>query len=94
VLLISDGSNYKVMKGDLLVVQSKRINSIQSIWGISKDTWIISDSLQELQKPQEQQQHSIEVKRTNQVSISTALTSRNAENLFWVEIVRKNNGVN
>jgi hypothetical protein len=51
--------------------------------GISKDTWIISDSLQELQKPQEQQ-HSIEVKRTNQVSISTALTSRNAENLFWV----------
>jgi hypothetical protein len=38
--------------------------------GISKDTWIISDSLQELQKPQEQQQHSIEVKRTNQVSIS------------------------
>jgi hypothetical protein len=47
--------------------------------GISKDTWI--DSLQELQKPQEQ--HSIEVKRTNQVSISTALTSRNAENLFW-----------
>jgi hypothetical protein len=40
--------------------------------GISKDTWIISDSLQELQKPQEQQQHSIEVKRTNQVSISTA----------------------
>jgi hypothetical protein len=52
--------------------------------GISKDTWIISDSLQELQKPQEQQQHSIEVKRTNQVSISTALTSRNAENLFWV----------
>jgi hypothetical protein len=50
VPLISDGSNYKVMKGDLLVVQSKRINSnIQSIWGISKDTWIISDSLQELQ---------------------------------------------
>jgi hypothetical protein len=34
--------------------------------GFQKDTWIISDSLQELQKPQEQQQHSIEVK-TNQV---------------------------
>jgi hypothetical protein len=52
----------KVMRG-LTLVQSKRINSnIQSIW-VSKDTWIISDSLQELQKPQEQQQHSIEVKR-------------------------------
>jgi hypothetical protein len=63
---------YKVI-GDLLVVQSKRINSKYPInLGISKDTWIISDSLQELQKPQEQQQHSIEVKRTNQVSISTA----------------------
>jgi hypothetical protein len=58
-----------------------------------KDTWIISDSLQELQKPQEQQQHSIEVKRTNQVFYKYGLTSRNAENLFG-EIVRKNNGVN
>jgi predicted DNA-binding ribbon-helix-helix protein len=37
-------------------------------------------------KATEQQQHSIEVKRTNQVSISTALTSRNAENLFWVRL--------
>jgi hypothetical protein len=43
------------MKG-LTVVQSKRINSKYPInLGISKDTWIISDSLQELQKPQEQQ---------------------------------------
>jgi hypothetical protein len=63
VLLISDGSNYKVMKGDLLVVQSKRINQISNQFGDFKNTWIISDSLQELQKPQEQQQHSIEVKR-------------------------------
>jgi hypothetical protein len=62
-------ANYKVM--NLLVVQSKRINKYPINLGISKDTWIISDSLQELQKPQEQQQHSIEVKRTNQVSIST-----------------------
>jgi hypothetical protein len=28
--------------------------------------------------------HNIEIKKTNQISISTALTSRNAENLFWV----------
>jgi uncharacterized circularly permuted ATP-grasp superfamily protein/uncharacterized alpha-E superfamily protein len=84
--LISDGSNYKVMKGGLTrssVIEDKFQISNQ-FGGISKDTWIISDSLQGLQKPQEQQQHSIEVKRTNQVSISTALTSRNAENLFWV----------
>ncbi|MFT4983538.1 MAG: putative circularly permuted ATP-grasp superfamily protein [Flavobacterium sp.] len=84
--LISDGSNYKVMKGGLTrssAVEDKFQISNQ-FGGISKDTWIISDSPQELQKPQEQQQHSIEVKRTNQVSISTALTSRNAENLFWV----------
>jgi hypothetical protein len=37
VPLISDGSNYKVMKGDLLVVQSKRINSnINQFGGFQK----------------------------------------------------------
>jgi hypothetical protein len=70
------------MKGDLLVVQSKRINpNIQSIWGFQKIHGLFQFT--RITKPQEQQQHS-EVKRTNQVSISTALTSRNAENLFWV----------
>jgi hypothetical protein len=55
--------------------------------GISKDTWIISDSLQELQS--HKNSSNIVLERTNQVSISTALTSRNAENLFWSEIVRR-----
>jgi hypothetical protein len=36
-------------KGDLLVVQSKRIIQISNQFGDFKDTWIISDSLQELQ---------------------------------------------
>jgi hypothetical protein len=60
-------------KGDLLVVQSKRINpNIQSIWGFQKIHGLFLIVYKNY-KPQEQQQHSIEVKRTNQVSISTAL---------------------
>jgi hypothetical protein len=40
----------------LTVVQSSRISFKYPInLGISKDTWIISDNLQELQEPQEQQ---------------------------------------
>jgi uncharacterized circularly permuted ATP-grasp superfamily protein/uncharacterized alpha-E superfamily protein len=84
--LISDGANYKVMKGGLTrssVVEDKFQISNQ-FGGISKDTWIISDKLQELKEPQEQLEHSIEIKKPNPISISTALTSRNAENLFWV----------
>jgi uncharacterized circularly permuted ATP-grasp superfamily protein/uncharacterized alpha-E superfamily protein len=84
--LISDGTNYKVMKGGLTrssVVEDKFQISNQ-FGGISKDTWIISDEGQESQEQGEQQEHNIEIKKTNQISISTALTSRNAENLFWV----------
>jgi hypothetical protein len=69
------------MKGDLLVVQSKRINPINL--GISKDTWIISDSLQELQSHKNSSNIVLKLKEPIK-SISTALTSRNAENLFWV----------
>jgi hypothetical protein len=54
----------------------------QSIWGFQKIHGLFLIVYKNYK--QEQQQHSIEVKRTNQVSISTALTSRNAENLFWV----------
>jgi hypothetical protein len=72
------------MKGDLLVVQSKRINSnIQSIWGFQKIHGLFLIVYKNY-KSHKNSKHSIEVKRTNQVSISTALTSRNAENLFWV----------
>lgn len=84
--LISDGSNYRVMKGGLTrssVVEDKFQISNQ-FGGISKDTWIISDNLEELEEPQERQEDIIEIKKNNPISISTALTSRNAENLFWV----------
>ena len=84
--LISDGKKYKVMQGGLTrssVVEDKFQISNQ-FGGISKDTWIISDNLLELQELQDQQDQIIEIKQTNQVSTNTALTSRNAENLFWV----------
>jgi uncharacterized circularly permuted ATP-grasp superfamily protein len=78
--LISDGSN-KVMKGGLTcssVVEDKFQISNQ-FGGISKDTWIISDNLEELEEPQEQEDI---IEKNQSISISTALTSRNAENLF------------
>ncbi|OYX84102.1 MAG: hypothetical protein B7Y83_09295 [Flavobacteriales bacterium 32-34-25] len=81
--MVSDGKNFKVMKGGLTrssVVEDEFQISNQ-FGGISKDTWIISDNLQE---QEEQQEQVIEIKKTRQVSRSTVLTSRNAENLFWV----------
>jgi hypothetical protein len=50
------------MKGDLLVVQSKRINSNINQFGDFKKIHGLFLIVYELQKPQEQQQHSIEVK--------------------------------
>jgi hypothetical protein len=55
--------------------------------GISKDTWIISDSLQELQSHKNSSNIVLKLKEPIK-SISTALTSRNAENLFWSESER------
>jgi uncharacterized alpha-E superfamily protein len=45
--------------------------------GISKDTWIITD------KPTEYQEKSVERKNHNN-QLNNSLTSRNAENLFWL----------
>ncbi|WP_366186859.1 circularly permuted type 2 ATP-grasp protein [Flavobacterium ovatum] len=84
--LISDGKNYKVMQGGLTrssVIEDKFQISNQ-FGGISKDTWIITDNLKEQLEEEEQKEQIIEIKKSNQVSRSTALTSRNAENLFWV----------
>jgi uncharacterized circularly permuted ATP-grasp superfamily protein/uncharacterized alpha-E superfamily protein len=84
--LISDGKNYKVMQGGLTrssVIEDKFQISNQ-FGGISKDTWIISDNLQEQQMPPVHLDQIIEVKKSSQVSRSASLTSRNAENLFWV----------
>lgn len=77
--LIADGDSYKVMQGGLTRssgVKGKFEISNQ-FGGISKDTWIITDS------PSEYKENSIERKITNN-QLKNSLTSRNAENLFWV----------
>ncbi|MCG9791344.1 circularly permuted type 2 ATP-grasp protein [Flavobacterium algicola] len=84
--LVSDGKDYKVMQGGLTrssVIEDKFQISNQ-FGGISKDTWIITDGLKEQLDQQEQQDQIIEVKKNNHVSHNAVLTSRNAENLFWV----------
>ena len=77
--LIADGEDYKVMQGGLTrssAVKGKFEISNQ-LGGISKDTWIISDTPTEyLEKP-------VERKNTNN-QLNNSLTSRNAENLFWL----------
>jgi hypothetical protein len=76
------------MKGAYAVVQlSKIISKFRINLGGTKDTWIISDNLEELEEPQEQQQEDIIEVKNNPISISTALTSRNAENLFCGKVV-------
>lgn len=86
VFVVSDGESYKVMQGGLTrssVIEDKFQISNQ-FGGISKDTWVISDNLQEAQEAQELQEQTIEIKKSSQIASSAALTSRNAENLFWV----------
>ncbi|QBN17812.1 circularly permuted type 2 ATP-grasp protein [Flavobacterium nackdongense] len=77
--LIADGEDYKVMQGGL--TRSSAIKGKFEIsnrfGGISKDTWIISDT------PIEYQERTFERKYTNN-QLKNSLTSRNAENLFWV----------
>ncbi|MBP6759832.1 MAG: circularly permuted type 2 ATP-grasp protein [Flavobacterium sp.] len=77
--LIAEGDDYKVMQGGLTrssAVKDKFEISNQ-LGGISKDTWVITDS------PIEYQEKSIERKNTNN-QLNNSLTSRNAENLFWL----------
>lgn len=77
--LIADGTDYKVMQGGLTrssAIKGKFEISNQ-FGGISKDTWIISDT------PTESHEKSVERKNTNN-QLSNSLTSRNAENLFWL----------
>lgn len=77
--LIADETDYKVMQGGLTrssAVKGKFEISNQ-LGGISKDTWIISDS------PTEYQEKSVERKNTNN-QLNNSLTSRNAENLYWL----------
>jgi uncharacterized circularly permuted ATP-grasp superfamily protein/uncharacterized alpha-E superfamily protein len=77
--LIADGEDYKVMQGGLTrssAVKDKFEISNQ-LGGISKDTWVITDA------PTENHEKSVERKNTNN-QLNNSLTSRNAENLFWL----------
>ncbi len=77
--IIFDGEEYKVMPGGL--TRSSYIKGkfeiSNHLGGLSKDTWIITDTLNDFN------QSVVERKNTNN-QLSNSLTSRNAENLFWV----------
>ncbi len=77
--LIADGQDYKVMQGGL--TRSSAIKDKFEIsnrfGGISKDTWIITDN------PTEYIENSVE-RINNNNQLKNSLTSRNAENLFWL----------
>jgi len=77
--LVSDGNDYKVMQGGLTrssPVKDKFVISNQ-LGGLSKDTWIVTDT------PTEHYEH-IVIRTTSNNQHNNSLTSRNAENLFWV----------
>jgi uncharacterized circularly permuted ATP-grasp superfamily protein/uncharacterized alpha-E superfamily protein len=77
--LVSDGNDYKVMQGGLTrssPVKDKFVISNQ-LGGFSKDTWIVTDT------PTEHYEH-IVIRKTSNNKHNNSLTSRNAENLFWV----------
>ncbi len=77
--LVSDGNDYKVMQGGLTrssPVKDKFVISNQ-LGGLSKDTWIVTDT------PTEHYEHII-IRTTSNNQHNNSLTSRNAENLFWV----------
>ena len=77
--MVSDGSDYKVMQGGLTRSSSVKDRFVISnqLGGISKDTWIVTDN------PSEHFERFVVKKNTNS-SQNNSLTSRNAENLFWV----------
>lgn len=77
--LVADGDDYKVMQGGLTRSSAlkDKFEISNQLGGISKDTWIITDA------PAEYQEKSVERKNTNN-QLNNSLTSRNAENLFWL----------
>ncbi|WP_264564235.1 circularly permuted type 2 ATP-grasp protein [Flavobacterium sp. N3904] len=77
--LIADGDDYKVMQGGLTRSSALKgkFEISNQLGGISKDTWIITDA------PTEHHEKTVERKNTNN-QLNNSLTSRNAENLFWV----------
>lgn len=77
--LVAEGDDYKVMQGGLTRSSAlkDKFEISNQLGGISKDTWIITD------EPAEYQEKSVERKNTNN-QLNNSLTSRNAENLFWL----------
>jgi len=77
--LIAQDNDYKVMQGGLTRSSAVRdkFEISNQLGGISKDTWIITDT------PTEYHEKTVERKNTNN-QLNNSLTSRNAENLFWL----------
>lgn len=77
--LIFDGNEYKVMQGGLTrsAYAKGKFEISNHLGGLSKDTWVITDA------PNEYNQNIVERKISNN-QLRNSLTSRNAENLFWV----------
>ena len=77
--LIFDGKEYKVMPGGL--TRSSYIKGkfeiSNHLGGLSKDTWVITDN-------QNEYNQNITEPRNKNNQLNNSLTSRNAENLFWV----------
>jgi uncharacterized circularly permuted ATP-grasp superfamily protein/uncharacterized alpha-E superfamily protein len=77
--LIAEGDDYKVMQGGLTRSSAvkDRFEISNRMGGISKDTWIITDT------PTEYHEKTVERRNTNN-QLNNSLTSRNAENLYWL----------
>jgi uncharacterized alpha-E superfamily protein len=77
--LVSDGNDYYMMQGGLTRSSAERDRYVISnqYGGISKDTWIVSDTVKEIKSK-------APVKSKSPVAAHSPLPSRSAENLFWV----------
>ncbi len=78
--LVSDGKNYQVMDGGLTRSSPERDRFVISnqYGGVSKDTWIVSDTVPQLT------QKIVVPPTASSMQHHTSLPSRSAENLFWV----------
>lgn len=77
--LVANGNEYQVMQGGLTRSSAEKGRFVVSNQhgGLSKDTWIVSDT-------EPVQKDTIVLNKTESVHHHTSLPSRSAENLFWV----------
>ncbi len=77
--LVSDGNDYYMMQGGLTRSSAEKDRYVISnqYGGISKDTWIVSDTLTEARETKA-------IRTKPAVTHHSSLPSRSAENLFWV----------